>query len=192
MSNVAGGSVHPEAKAIYPSKQKAEEQTEQRETLVKQDPSQTTGLQWAQAASAQASEQVQPTESTRKSSQPEIMPPDIEDFVTLSTTVSTKEESVEAPQRSLNPLASKFDVEAFKGKFAKNYEKSKSHNLLLERCVATMKVSGGKMLLSLLGVSAEEQAAIQAEVRENALQEIDTKLKNEVAYTSAMVKITMG
>ncbi len=53
-----------------------------------------------------------------------------------------------------------------------------------------MKFSAVKMLVSLLGVSAEEQTKIQAEVREEALKEIDLKLRQDWAYTKVMMEIT--
>jgi len=177
---------------------------QQKETIVKEDPN-TTGIQWAYTqapAATQASQALNQADIQQKqgnakgvdvkSKGPEVIAPDIEDAAILSTQVAIKEDEVNSPiQKGLNQiLASQFNLEALEQSYREHFKKSKSHNLLVARFMAHCKFSSLKMLLSLLGVSAEEQIKMQEEVRTEALKEIDTKLSQDWAYTKAMIEIT--
>ncbi|MCX5750142.1 MAG: hypothetical protein NT099_00470 [Candidatus Saganbacteria bacterium] len=178
-------------------KQQQEQQVEKQQDLVqKQAASLTTGLQWAaQLATVQPTSQSQKAGTanvTNKSQEPVLVTADVEDIAMLSTSTSLKTESVQAPvQRTINNfLAKTIDMNALMESFKDYYKKSKSHNLLLERFMSHIKFSGVKTLLSVLGVSAEEQMSMQKEVREQTLAEIDARLKEDWAYTKAMLEIT--
>lgn len=182
------------------SKQNHVEQKEQ-ENIIKQDPN-TTGVQWAYTqapANLQSAQNINQTEISQKQANTqikdakiELKAPDIEDTAILSTQVSIKDEKIESlTQRNFNNyLASQFNLEALIESYKENFKKSKSHNLLLARFMAHCKFSAVKMLISMLGVSAEEQIRIQEEVRKEALKEIDAKLSQDWAYTKAMIEIT--
>lgn len=187
--------------------QKAREQgKEQQQQLVREDPSTTTGVQWAanqapaQAQAAQAAEQA--TNGPKPAGEKgltsgknfEIVHPSMEDVAVLSTTVSMNEEAVDAPKPGLirRFFADRINMGALEESYKEYFKKSKSHNLLLERFMANVKFSALKSFMSMLGVSAEEQIKIQAEVKDQALAEIDSKLKNDWAYTKAMLDITTG
>ena len=174
---------------------------EQQEAVVKQDPS-TTGIQWTHtqpAAQTEAADQanIQQKQANAKaqdgqSRAPEIKAPDLEDAAILSTQVTMKEDVVSSPVRKgLNHLlSSQFNLESLKQSYKENFKKSKSHNLLVARFMSHCKFSSVKMLVSLLGVSAEEQATMQREARKESLREIDLKLSQDWAYTKAMMEIT--
>jgi hypothetical protein len=190
-----------------PKSEQAKQQDAQKQQIVKQDPSTTTGVQWAatqapvQAQAAQAGEQANngPKPADGKGTNAsaknfEIVHPSVEDVAVLSTTVSINEEAVDAPKPGLirRFFADRINMGALEESYKEYFKKSKSHNLLLERFAANVKFSALKSLVSLLGVSAKEQAKIQAEVKDQAIAEIDSKLKNDWAYTKAMLDITTG
>jgi len=176
------------------------QEAKQQENIVKQDPS-LSGVQWANAQAAsqtQASNQAdikQKQTSTMhqegNSRPPHIVSSDYEDAAVLSTQVATKKESIKpAEQRdSNNILAPHFNMESLKSSFKESFKKSKSHNLLVARFMSQCKFSSVKALISLLGVSAEEQIEMQNEVRKEALAEIDAKLK-DCLRTEVMIQIT--
>lgn len=157
------------------------------------DPNQTTGIQWAVAQ--QGAQVVQQTTNTQKaeiqnssakSMSLEIIAPSIEDAAILSTSVSMHEETVSfinISRLGLNPSA-------LEGSYKEIYKKSKSHNLLLERFMTTIKLSGITMLLGLTGVDPDRIEEIKARAREEALNEIELKLSQDWAYTKAMLDIT--
>ena len=190
--NVSADTANQKLYAIPKLKQDAE----QKEDLQKQDPSQT-GLQWAQAANPQNLQQanIQPKQTVGRTleskSAPEIVAPSIEDMAFITTQVSIRPESVESPvAKALNFMGIKFNIGSLEESFKEYFKKSKSHNLLLERFMSNIKFSSIKMLLSALGVSAEEQTRMQSEVKEEALKEIELKLSQDWAYTKAMMEIT--
>ena len=164
--------------------QKAKEQASQKQ-LVPQDASNTTGVQWAQAQS--------PVKAQPKANF-EIVQPNIEDVAVLSTTVSMNDEAVDAPKPGYvaTALADKINMNALLESYREYFKKSKSHNLLLERFMSNVKFSALKGLLSMMGMSAEEQVKIQAKAKDEALAEIDSKIKNDWAYTKVMMEITTG
>jgi hypothetical protein len=184
----------------------SQEQAAKNAQQVKQDPS-TTGVQWAanqtvaQSQAAQAAAQanngakpVAEGKMAATSNNVEIAQPSLEDVAVLSTSVSMSEESVSAPKPGIvrTALAGALNMKALEESYREHFKKSKSHNMLLERFMSNVKFSAVKTLMSLLGVSAAEQAKIQSEVKDQALKEIDSKLRNDWAYTKSMLEITMG
>jgi hypothetical protein len=191
------GSGIPQEKLLAPIKPKTAEKIQaDRQQQVQAQPT-ASGMQWmAQNAAAQ---QAQPAvgakavkiEGKAVSREFEIQAPSVEDMAILSTTVKMKDESVMAvTYRSVTTFLRKgFNLPALEESYREVYKKSKSHNLLLERFMANIKFSVIKGLFSALGVSGEEQEKMQKEVREQALNEIDSRLKNEWAYSKAMLEI---
>jgi len=190
---------------FYGSRSEQAKQQEALKQAVKQDPSTTTGIQWAQTQAvqqAQSGEQAaqvanaaKPADAKGANAQSEsydIVQPNLEDVAMLTTTVSTNESEVAASKAGMvrRFVAGRLNMGALETSYKEYFKKSKSHNLLLERFMANVKFSAMKMLMSALGVSAEEQVQMQAEVREEALKEIDSKLQNDWAYTKAMMDIT--
>ena len=193
---------HSNDKLFSPLKNKSAEkpQSEQKSQIQQS----STGLEWsAQAAAAQqfapqvasadpkiAQNKIN-TQSKSSSKQYEIKAPGAEDIAILSTSVAIKEESVVAVmQKGISSfLRGGFNMAALEESYRETFKKSKSHNLLLERFMSNVKFSAMKGLCSLLGISAEEQDKIQKEVREKALSEIDSRRKNEWAYSRAMLEI---
>ncbi|NQU17744.1 MAG: hypothetical protein HQ564_06715 [Candidatus Saganbacteria bacterium] len=179
-------------------KQKKQVQDQKQQQMAKQDPS-VSGLQWAKAQSAQASQNVGNVKKPgsqnvqKKTSTPELVLPDTNDVAMLSSAVSTKQQAVEAPsvtQKIFTRLG--INTKALKGKFKDYYRQSKSHNLLLERFMANVKMSGLNALMSLAGVSPDEISDIKAEVREEAYAEIDSKIKDDYCHAKVMIKIVGG
>jgi hypothetical protein len=182
---------------------RSQEDAAQKQQLVKQDPSSATGVQWAALATQpQAGQAVNnnvrqadgKTSRTAVQQKLEIVQPSLDDVAILSTAVSMNETEVEAPRPGLvaRHLADRFNMASLESTYREYFKKSKSHNLLLERFMANVKFSAVKSLMSLMGVSADEMAKIQSEVRDQALAEIDSKIKNDWAYTKAMLEITQG
>lgn len=146
-------------------------------------------VQWATTQAAEA-QQINPQQGDAKVAAKkdfEIKAPGFDDLVVLSTVDNSAKPTGLKKLASLARLGVNFG--ALEDAYRETYKKSKSHNLLLERFIANVKFSGLKMMFSLFGVSAEEQNQIQAEVREEALKEIDDKLTNEYAHTCAMLEI---
>ena len=172
--------------------------------LAKQDPSVTTGVQWAavqtpgQAQAAVSAGNGAKGTGDKGPSAPaknyEMVQPSIDDVAVLSTSVSLKDESVEAPRQNVVTrfLADRLNMDSLAQSYKEFFKKSRSHNLLLERFMANVKFSSVKALMTMLGVSSEEQVKMQSEVRGEALAEIDSKLKNDWAYTKVMLEITSG
>ncbi|OGC23405.1 hypothetical protein A2291_08075 [candidate division WOR-1 bacterium RIFOXYB2_FULL_42_35] len=193
----------PKEKISSLSKLKTAEQVrnEQKKVAIQQQESQTTGIQWAaqvvDPGQTQQTSQVNPKRNSNqlnnqgKGSKVEIMLPGIEDLATLTTTAAIKQESVAVVERRslMNFVRSGLNMAALEESYREIYRKSKSHNLLLERFMSNVKFSALKSLLSLMGLSAEEQTRMQKEVREQALAEIDSRLKNEWANAKAMLDI---
>jgi len=154
--------------------------------LQPQSQSQLTGLVWAQQAETQT--------SVNKGSSPEILAPSLDDLAVLSTAVSLNDESVKAPemQKDLSFIRVVVNPAALEESFKDVFKKSKSHNLLLERFMSNVKLSGIMMMMSLCGVPAGKIDEIKARVREEAIKEIDIKLRQDWAYTKAMYDITGG
>ncbi len=190
--SVKAGSYKPRSKEANPS-----------ELAQSMSQSFTTGLMWAaqqqQTLTNQAIKQTNNSQkgelNTSKQSAPELLGPSVEDIAVLSSTVSTREESVE----SLNQYKSLFNsslfgvnIGALEESFKEIYKKSKSHNMLIERFMSNMKLSGLNALMGLFGVDPERIDQIKAQVREQALKEIDSKLSQDWAYTKAMLEITGG
>lgn len=119
---------------------------------------------------------------------PEIAAPSFEDIVVFSS-VDTADKISGAVGRGLDLSRLGMNWGALEEAYRESFKKSKSHNFLLERFMANVKFSGMKLLFSLAGVSATEQDKIQNEVRQEALKDIDYKLKQEWAYTKAMLEI---
>jgi len=165
---------------------RSQEDAAQKQQLVKQDPSNATGVQWAARVAQPQAGQV--------AGNLELVQPSIDDVAILSTAVSMNETEVDAPRPGLltRHLADRFNMASLESTYREYFKKSKSHNLLLERFMANVKFSAVKSLMSLMGVSADEMAKIQSEVRDQALAEIDSKIKNDWAYTKAMLEITQG
>ena len=173
-------------------KQQSQE-TEQQQSVVKQDPS-SSGIQWAQVQSAQASEQVnntqKPGSQNVQSKGPEIALPNLDDVAMLSSAVSTKVQEVTAESigRKIFSKAG-INIGALKEKFKEYFKKSKSHNLLLERFMANVKMSGLNALMSLAGLSSSNIEKIKSEVRQEAIAEIDSKISQDWAYAKAMIEV---
>ncbi len=171
-------------------KPKLADQQQEQQALVKQDPS-ASGIQWAYQAPPAPQESAQTNlnvKSHNKTSQtnakPEIATPGEEDLAILSTTVSMHDKSVTKARGTGLKWAVKLGMNAagLEQSFRDLYKQSRSHNLLMERFMSMVKFSGIKMLCSTLGLSAADQDQIQKEVRQEALAEIDTKLKNDWAH----------
>lgn len=171
-------------------KQKRQQPSDlQQDQIAKQQPNNFTGLQWATLQqNPNAVQQTNTAEkpglqnSAAKSTSPELMAQDIEDIAILSSAVTLSDESVAANNKpnTLPELAQAFkDI----------YKKTKSHNLLLERFISGVKLSGMNLLLSISGMPPEKIDEIKAQVRNEALKEIDTKLSQDWAYTKAMLDI---
>jgi len=199
--SLAGNVNHnfPQEKIPAPLKPKGVERdpSEQNQPVQQQS---ATGLEWsAQAAAGQqmVSQQALTDNNVSqglvkgKSRQHQLKAPGAEDIAMLSTSTAVKQESVTAVvHRSItNFLRQGFNMAALEEAYRETFRKSKSHNLLLERFMSHVKFSVLNGLFSLLGVSAEEQEGIQKEVREQALAEIDSRLKNEWAHSRAMLEI---
>ena len=189
----------PQEKLLAPIRPKTAEKIQADQQQVQSQPS-ATGIQWAaqnpaaqQVVNQQAAAGVKTAKIEGKtvSRQFEIQAPSVEDMAVLSTSVKMKDESVLAvTYRSVTTFLRKgFNMPALEESYREVYKKSKSHNLLLERFMANIKFSVMQGLFSMLGVSGEEREKIQKEVREQALNEIDSRLKNEWAYSKAMLEI---
>lgn len=175
-----------------------QQQEQQQEAMVKQDPS-ATGLQWAyQAPATQETSQANmnvktenQTSQTQSKGKPEIAAPGEEDLAVLSSTVSTHAKKVSSARGTGLKLALRLGMNAaaLEESFRELYKQSRSHNLLMERFMSMIKFSTIKTLCSMLGMSAEEQDRIQSEVRQEALAEIDTKLRNDWAHAVAVSEI---
>jgi hypothetical protein len=189
------------------SRPQQKQEEAQKQQQLAQDPSTVTGLQWAQTqavqqsqagqASAQANNGAKPVEtkgSNAGANNFALVQPNMEDVAMLSSTVTTRADQVDAPKQGLVTrfLADRINMNALESTFKEYYKKSKSHNLLLERFMSNIKFSAIKSMMTMMGVSGEEQVKIQSEVRGEALNEIDSKLKNDWAYTKAMMDITQG
>lgn len=185
---------------FYGLKPKQSQEKAAEKQQVKQDPSTATGMQWAQTVAPQQAQagtigkQAPGKVAETKGKDFEIVNPSLDDVAVITTTVPMNEESVDAPSRNIMTrfLSKSVNMAALEESYKEYFKKSKSHNLLLERFMANVKFSTLKTLVSLMGVSAEEQTRMQSEVKEKALTEIDSKLKNEWAYTKAMLEITGG
>ncbi|MFA5104734.1 MAG: hypothetical protein WC527_06120 [Candidatus Margulisiibacteriota bacterium] len=94
----------------------------------------------------------------------------------------------------LGIVAIKIDLkdrtDRFKDEYMKNYAMSKSHNLLVSR-FAAMKYGFYGMMLSFLGVSADELQQLQKTAR-NALAAQNLLLFEENEYTGEMLEIMGG
>lgn len=188
--------------AAIKAKQQQQKQTEQQDQQAKTQQNQSTGFQWATSGAETANPQiVQDPKQTGKSqmqntqSKPtaEIMP-NLDDVATLSTTVSINKKSVAAPQQKglINLARFGLNAAALEESYKEIYKKSKSHNLIMERFFANVKLAGLGRLLSLAGMPAAKMEEIKAEVREEALAEIDAKLKQDWANSKAMIDIIWG
>ena len=142
-----------------------------------QTQSQLTGIIWSQKAAG-----------------PEIAVSDVDDLALLTTSVSMNDESVEAPDnfRLSQSMRIILNPSALEESFKDVFKKSRSHNLLLERFMANVKLSGLNFMMSLCGIEPGMIEEIKAQVREEALKEIDIKLSQDWAYTKAMIDITGG
>ncbi len=194
-ADIAKEKMHALIKPKLPDQQ----EQQQKEVLVKQDPS-TSGIQWAYQTqappaaqeSAQANMNVKSEgQAAQTKGQPEIVTPGEADLAVLSSTVSVNDKSVAMARGKGLRLAGRLGLNAaaIEQSFREIYKQSKSHNLLLERFMSMVKFSSVKMLCTMLGMSAEEQDRIQSEVREEALAEIDIKLKNDWAHAVALTEI---
>ncbi|MEE8638321.1 MAG: hypothetical protein V3T21_04660 [Candidatus Margulisiibacteriota bacterium] len=198
MSNSVSADIAKEKMyAVVKPKLPEQQQEQQKEVLVKQDPS-LSGIQWAYQAdpAAQNPAQVNPNlnaqgKNVQARGEFEIAQLGEEDLAVLSTTVSIHNKSVSAPKGKSLIHATRLGLNAaaLEESFRELYKKSRSHNLLLERFMAHVKFNTIKMLCSVLGMSAQEQDRVQSEVRQEALAEIDTKLKQDWAYSKALLEI---
>lgn len=175
---------------LYSKEEKTQEQTQQ-----KLDPN-FSGLQWLNVQTAQAAQQTGGVQKTSlqtvqtQTKSPEIASPNLEDVAMLSSAVSTKEDAVSALNIGAKIITRLgINLSALEQKFKEYYKKTKSHNLLLERFMANVQMSGINSVLSLAGVSASEIEKMKKEVREEALGEIDSKLTQDWAYAKAMIEI---
>lgn len=185
-ADLAKEKLYAPAKLKQPG-QGMEPQEQQKEVLVKQDPS-LSGVQWAfQMDPANQSNSNLKAEGKAV----EMATPADEDLALLSSTVTTRAKSVSLPDGVGIRLAARLGLNpvALEESFRSFYKQSKSHNLLLERFMSHVKFSSIKMLCSLLGMSAEEQDRVQSEVRQEALAEIDAKLRQDWAYSKALLEI---
>ncbi|MFH1761256.1 MAG: hypothetical protein ABIA63_09170 [bacterium] len=183
-SGMARDKLYGLSKLKQQNQQQVQEQQQQNQVM--QQPA-TSTIQWTQAA--QAVEQVGNQNVQNQARGLEIQAPNLEDVAMLTSTVSTKEESIAhmVGQKIISHLG--INVGALKEKFKEYYRQSKSHNLLLERFMANVKMSGLNAMLTLAGLSADEIEHTKAEVREEALKEIDSKLQQDWAYAKAMIEI---
>jgi len=202
MSYSSGVNSEFAAEKFYGIKAKPAKDQGAEKQQAKQDPSLSTGIQWAQALAPQQAQAAQtatvgkqaPGKALEAVKDFEIAKPSLEDVAMITTSVSMNEDAVEAaPQNIMTRFLSKsVNMAALEESYKEYFKKSKSHNLLLERFMANVKFSSIKTLLSLMGVSADEQARMQSEVKEQTLAEIDSKIRNDWAYTKAMLEITGG
>ncbi len=188
------------------SRPQQKQEEAQKQQQVAQEASNATGLQWVQSQTVQQAQAGQASAQVNNAAKPadaksaastnnfELVQPSMEDVAMLSTSASTRSEQVEAPKQGLVAkfLADRVNMNALESSFKEYFKKSKSHNLLLERFMSNIKFSAVKSMMTMMGVSAEDQVRMQSEVRDEALNEIDSKLKNDWAYTKAMMDITSG
>lgn len=109
------------------------------------------------------------------------------------TTVSTRQESIEAP-KLLRIFNYKIDlgakIEAFKENYIKNCSLSKSHNLIVAR-FAEMKVGFYGFLLSMLGVASEEIEKLQKKAIRDAIRQ-NKILFEENEYNGELLSVIGG
>jgi len=175
-----------------------QQQQQQQQQAVKPEAS-LSNVQWVQQQNAAAqTNNVNPTQDTAKTDAVNNQKPDVqvaglgdEDLAVMSSKVSLNAKSVASAKGKGFHMASFLGLDAsqLEESYRKYFKESRSHNLLLERFMSHVKFSGIKTLCSMLGVSLEEQVQIQAEVRQEALAEIDTKLKNDWAYSQALLEV---
>ena len=161
------------------SKPRAEEeqQQQQQQQAIVPDASQATGLEWF-------------SPQTQKAAGTEIGNNDFHidsslgdgDIAVISSNVPTQ--ITPSSVQSDNPV-----VARMLKSFRTAYRNSKSHNLLFGQFFANVEVAALGLGLSLLGIGPAQIARIQSEVREEALAEIDNKLKQDWAYSKALFEI---
>jgi hypothetical protein len=170
----------------------------QKQVSIKQDPSSTSGVQWAYQPPAAAKESAQVDMDVKKNDRAssskgtfKVITPGEEDLAILSSTVSMNDKSVPKPRGESVKFASRLGLNAanLEQTYRDKFKQSKSHNLLMERFMSMVKFQSIKTMCSLLGMSGEDQQRIQSEVRQEALAEIDTKLKNDWAHAVALLEI---
>lgn len=109
------------------------------------------------------------------------------------TSVNYREQSVKAPD-ILNILGIKIDIKSKKDAFIENYKKNyvlaRSHNVLMSK-FASLKLGFYGMMLSLVGVNADEIRDIQKQARKNALSQ-NKALFEENEYAGELLIIMGG
>ncbi|OGC04078.1 hypothetical protein A2276_05620 [candidate division WOR-1 bacterium RIFOXYA12_FULL_43_27] len=114
----------------------------------------------------------------------------MEDVAQLSSTVASRVDQVRGEsvgQKIITRMG--INPAALKEKYKEYFRSSKSHNLLLERFMAHVKLSGLNSLFSLAGISSQEIEEIKSEVKAEALSEIEQKIAQDWAYAKAMIEI---
>ncbi len=111
----------------------------------------------------------------------------------MSTTIIYKTDKIQSANL-MNILGIKIDlrskIEKFKDEYVKNYAMSKSHNLLVGR-FAALKFAFYGMMLSFLGVSAEEISEMQKRALNNLISQ-NLLLLEENEYAGEMLEIMGG
>ncbi|MBU0672473.1 MAG: hypothetical protein KJ732_05550 [Candidatus Margulisbacteria bacterium] len=174
-----------------------QQQQQQQEQVAKQDPS-LNNVQWVQQSNAAAQTTQVTANQNVDNGAVQAKPGDVsvatlgdEDLAVLSSSVSLSDKSAGRVSGRGFKMASFLGLNAavIEESYRKYFRESRSHNLLLERFMSHVKFSAIKSLCSLIGVSLEEQVQIQSEVREEALGEIDNKLRQDWAYSKALLEI---
>ncbi len=73
---------------------------------------------------------------------------------------------------------------------ARVYDESKSHNSVYERFKGTLSLAAVKARALFNGIDFKKQGEVLARVRQDKLNELDKKICQEYAYTTALFKIT--
>ena len=157
--------------------------------LWKPKPQQEPSQDMAAAAQVSASETTG-IEWEGKGDKIKVRGPDIEDVAVLSTTHSLEEPSAESSRISLLGIkVSRQKVQEEIKKYREAKRGSKSHNLMHERFMAWGKTSVQLVKLIAMGVSPQEIAQIDAQVREQAVAEIDDRIRTDYSYAKATLDI---
>jgi hypothetical protein len=179
---------------IKPKVQQKGHEQQHNENIIKQEPSAATATQWAyqmQATDKTGDTNLDARKAKAKGNL-EIVAPDEGDLAVLSSLVGTNDTSVVSlKERTGFKLAKRagIDTAALLQSYKDTYRKTKSHNLLMERFFSSVKFQALKTVCSALGMTGADQMRIQAEVRQEALAEIHTKLSNDWAHAVALTEV---
>jgi len=178
---------------IRPKVQQKGHEQQHNENIIKQDPSAATGLQWAyqMQASDRTGDANLDVRKAKAKGNLEIVAPGEEDLAMLTTSVGMNDASVSLAEKPGFKFAKRLGVDTKRllAEYKNNYKQCHSHNLLMERFFSNVKFQGIKTICSVLGMSGKDQTRIQAEIRQEALAEVDAKLKNDWAHAFALTEV---